>query len=818
MDSRKQPPWRQPQAHRDTNLPPLTVWNSLTRSKTPFVTLDPKGRKVTWYACGPTVYDDAHLGHARNYVSTDIIRRILKDYFKFDVEFVINITDVDDKTSVWIIVRGRQQHLFSEFLASHPDVNPDVLKTTQLAYYAYIKKNLQLINEGTKPEDFGTEAERVYGGVLKGEALEGNRKPGDREAKVRMHVRTITIAAAMISRIAKMFNQGPVEQPESLENEVITSEDFYEATQDVILPYLDQLRGSTVPGDAYEIFTKLTKKYEEHFMRDMRDLNVLDPDEITRVTEYGQEIADFVERIVANNFGYVTPDGSVYFDIKSFEEAGHPYARLEPWNRNNQPLQRDGEGTLSHAVEKRSPDDFALWKASRPGEPSWKSQWGPGRPGWHIECSAMASSRLGSQIDIHSGGIDLAFPHHDNELAQSEAFWSEKKQQWVNYFLHMGHLSIQGSKMSKSLKNFTTVRSALDKGDWTPRSLRIVFLLGGWRDGVEITPELIQTASVWEDKLNNFFVKVKDPSGPGATTDITSDPNISLAQALATTKAKAHQYFCDSFDTPKVMRVISELVSTFNNVDQNANLNEVQDLAQWVTRIVTILGLNGKVSPESCGIGWEGTDIPEPAKPFLYPLSTMRDALREAAKSQSEVTHRQLKAITGQTPVDESLVSQASRSYFQVFKDFRARISPSNSEDTAKSSKELLSLCDRLRDVELFDLGIYLEDRENKPALVRPVTRDLLQSREEQTRKMLLKQQEKEKQEKLAKERLEKGRLSHLDMFRTSEYSAWDEDGMPTKDAAGEPINKSRSKKLRRDWERQKKAHETWIASQSTGS
>ncbi|RAQ41627.1 inosine/uridine-preferring nucleoside hydrolase [Aspergillus flavus] len=380
----------------------------------------------------------------------------------------------------------------------------------------------------------------------------------------------------------------------------------------------------------------------------------------------------------------------------------------------------------------------------------------------------MASSRLGSQNDIHSGGIDLAFPHHDNELAQSEAYWSEKKQQWVNYFLHMGHLSIQGPKMSKSLKNFTTVRSALDKGDWNPRSLRIVFLLGGWRDGVEITPELIQTASAYQ----------------GVATDGSSDPIISLAQALATAKEKVHEYFCDSLDTPKVMGVISELITTFNNVDQNANPNEVQELAQWVTRIVTILGLNGKVSPESCGIGWEGTDIPEPAKQFLYPLSAMRDALREATKSQGEVTHQQLKAITAETIVDERLVSQASRPYFQVFRDFHARISPSNSEDTPTSSKELLSLCDRLRDVELFDLGIYLEDRENKPALVRPVTRDLLQSREEHARKMLLKQQEKEKQEKLAKERLEKGRLSHLDMFRTSEFSAWDEDGMPTKDAS----------------------------------
>lgn len=100
MESRQQPPWQQPPAHPDTRLPSLKVWNSLTRSKTPFVPLDPKGRKVKWYACGPTVYDDAHLGHARNYVSTDILRRILRDYFKFDVEFVMNITDVDDKVCV----------------------------------------------------------------------------------------------------------------------------------------------------------------------------------------------------------------------------------------------------------------------------------------------------------------------------------------------------------------------------------------------------------------------------------------------------------------------------------------------------------------------------------------------------------------------------------------------------------------------------------------------------------------------------------------------------------------------------------------------
>ena len=118
-------------------------------------------------------------------------------------------------------------------------------------------------------------------------------------------------------------------------------------------------------------------------------------------------------------------------------------------------------------------------------------------------------------MDIHSGGVDLAFPHHDNELAQSEAYWQDKShhhRQWVNYFLHMGHLSIQGSKMSKSLKNFTTIRDALGRGDWTPRGLRIVFLLGGWKEGVEITEDLVKAGSSWEDKLDVTYTRFSEDS------------------------------------------------------------------------------------------------------------------------------------------------------------------------------------------------------------------------------------------------------------------------------------------------------------------
>lgn len=124
------------------------------------------------------------------------------------------------------------------------------------------------------------------------------------------------------------------------------------------------------------------------------------------------------KKIVVNGFAYATPDGSVYFDIDAVEKAGNSYARLEPWSKNNSALQADGEGSLSKmAPMKWSKNHFAMWKASKPGEPAWPSPWGPGRPGWHIECSAMASEAIGNTVDIHSGGVDLRFPHHDNELS-----------------------------------------------------------------------------------------------------------------------------------------------------------------------------------------------------------------------------------------------------------------------------------------------------------------------------------------------------------------------------------------------------------------
>jgi cysteinyl-tRNA synthetase len=196
----------------------------------------------------------------------------------------------------------------------------------------------------------------------------------------------------------------------------------------------------------------------------------------------------------------------VYFDTVSFDSAkDHFYAKLKPNNVGNLKLFAEGEGSLRSGGEKRSDNDFALWKKSKFGEPAWDSRWGKGRPGWHIECSAMAGKILGKTLDIHAGGEDLKFPHHDNELAQSEAYFSND--QWVNYFLHSGHLHIDGLKMSKSLKNFVTIRQALEGNK--PRHLRMLFLLKPW-DNVMNYQRADPMAEVRskEKAFSEFFVKV----------------------------------------------------------------------------------------------------------------------------------------------------------------------------------------------------------------------------------------------------------------------------------------------------------------------
>nr|CAD7452792.1 unnamed protein product [Timema tahoe] len=217
-----------------------------------------------------------------------------------------------------------------------------------------------------------------------------------------------------------------------------------------------------------EDINTLTRRFEAEFHEDMAKLNIKPATIITRVTDFVPRIISFVQEIVDKGNGYVTVDGSVYFDTSQFDR----YGKLFPVSMDEEPAQP--------MVDKKSPLDFALWKGAKPNEPSWLSPWGSGRPGWHIECSTMASAMFGRTMDLHSGGVDLLFPHHENEEAQSCVHHGVS--QWVNYWLHSGHLHLKGdTKMSKSLKNTISIRDFLTK--FTANEFRVFCLLSRYRNG-----------------------------------------------------------------------------------------------------------------------------------------------------------------------------------------------------------------------------------------------------------------------------------------------------------------------------------------------
>ncbi|MBO1256312.1 cysteine--tRNA ligase [Alteromonas sp. 5E99-2] len=392
----------------------LHLYDTLSQTKRPFVPIE--AGKVGLYVCGITVYDLCHMGHARTYLSFDVLVRFLRSQ-NFDVTYVRNITDIDDK----IIARA----------------------------------------------------------IENGET-----------------------ASELTTRTIAMMHE------------------------------------------------------------DFKAINLLPVDVEPKVTEHIPEVISLIETLIAKGFAYPTPSGDVLFDVS----ADKNYGKLSKQDLS----QLNAGARVDVNSEKSDPLDFILWKGAKPGEPSWSSPWGEGRPGWHIECSAMNHKHLGAHFDIHGGGSDLTFPHHENEIAQSCCAYDTP---YVNTWMHAGMVQVNDEKMSKSLGNFFTLRDVLEKYD--AETLRFFLMSAHYRSQLSYSEENITQAKAG---LSRLYTALR-----GRT--ITADS----AEADCEFTAKFVKAMNDDLNVPEAFAVLFEVAKAVNKAESNPA--EADKLASVLVKLGGILGV-----------------------------------------------------------------------------------------------------------------------------------------------------------------------------------------------------------------------------------
>jgi cysteinyl-tRNA synthetase len=418
--------------------------------------INPKSQHLKMYVCGPTVYDHSHIGHARTYMTVDIINRIMINIAHQKTHLVMNITDIDDK-----IIR---------------------------------------------------------------KAIESNSN------------------------------------------------------------WLD-----------------IAKKYENSFFGSLSKLNVKLPDTIIRVSEVIPEIVQYIQKIINNGFAYITSDGSVYFDTATYISEGYDFSTdLE----DDEECAYQSEISVEILLQKKNRKDFALWKGRSREDVGFDvvftyqhqeiNSWG--RPGWHIECSAMIDKTIGSDLDIHFGGIDLKFPHHYNERLQAHAFYHPQFKpendtqliQWTNNFMHVGHLCIKGKKMSKSLKNFTTINDALE--ELNANQLRWMFMLHKLTDCMDFSDDTIVQGKTFDSTITNFFNRIINyPFDIKYVKYNTKEQLLSDYYYVIIEKINSDLI---GFKLDTAVKLMFELINKVNSYVSVEHPNEslVRKIYDWLLELVTQLG------------------------------------------------------------------------------------------------------------------------------------------------------------------------------------------------------------------------------------
>lgn len=472
---------------------------------------------IKMYVCGPTVYDSAHAGHLKTYMHYDIIRRIF-EHFGVHVQFMMNITNVDDK----------------------------IIKRTYQTEY-----NL--------PDNFNLNN-------LKEEQYLSNKK--------------------------------------------------------------------------FDAFADL---WEKHFFEVMDMMNIKKPNIVSRVTEYIDEIFDFVDEIYKRGYAF-EDNGSVYFYGTKYNDE--------------------------HSKDPNHELNFSLLKKVRPYEPGWPSKWGLVRPSWHIECSVLISNVFGEKFDIHGGGIDLKFPHHHNEILQSNARfgYNDTSEEWVSHFCHTGHLNIDGQKMSKSLKNFITVNEIMER--YTHDQMRMLFLLHRWCDPMDYSEETMKHAVHFADIFNNFFIQMRSillrpnvkENKKYSSLEINMSDNLIKAAININTK------LMDNVDTPSVIKILhtltSDLFKYVSEIDVSSGMISkeiITDYVNYIQKILSMFGLIGNQSEDKndSNNGMENK--------LLKVIQDIRTELRDVAKN----------IVTKVKPLDKNLATELQQSIYQLTDRLRNETLPS---------------------------------------------------------------------------------------------------------------------------------------------